>query len=61
MTKRMLDEILVSQPNGEVLSSFNKICKVFQKKIEILRAKILLAQEARDRLLTKLMSGELEV
>ena len=61
LTKRMLDEILVSQPNGEVLSSFNKICKVFQKKIEILRAKILLAQEARDRLLTKLMSGELEV
>lgn len=61
LTKRMLDEILVSQPNGEVLSSFNKICKVFQKKIEILRAKILLAQEARDRLLTKFMSGELEV
>lgn len=52
LTKRMLEEIL---------KIFNQNCELFQKKIEALKAQISLVQEARDRLLPKLMSGEIEV
>ncbi len=61
LTKRMLEEILVYEPNDKILSLFNQRCELFQKKIESLKIQITLAQEARDRLLPKLMSGELEV
>lgn len=61
LTKRMLEEILVFVPNEEVLQLFNQNCEVLQKKIEALKTQISLAQEARDRLLPKLMSGEIEV
>lgn len=61
LTKRMLEEILVFVPDEKMLELFNHNCELFQKKIEALKAQISLAQEARDRLLPKLMSGELEV
>lgn len=61
LTKRMLEEILIFNPNEEVIKLFNQYCEQFQKKIEILKAQILIAQEARDRLLPKLMNGEIEV
>lgn len=61
LTKRMLEEILVFVPDEGVLELFNQNCELFQKKIEALKAQISLAQEARDRLLPKLMSGEIEV
>ncbi|WP_304262918.1 restriction endonuclease subunit S [Phascolarctobacterium succinatutens] len=61
LTKRMLEEILVFVPDKEVLDLFNQNCELFQSKIEALKAQITLAQEARDRLLPKLMSGEIEV
>lgn len=61
LTKRMLEEILVFVPDKEVLELFNQNCELFQRKIEALKAQITLAQEARDRLLPKLMSGEIEV
>ena len=61
LTKRMLEEILVFIPNKEVLMSFNYNCEIFQKKIEILKKQIVVVQETRDRLLPKLMSGEIEV
>ena len=61
LTKRMLEEILVFVPDEEVLIRFNQNCELLQKKIEALKAQISLAQEARDRLLPKLMSGEIEV
>lgn len=61
LTKRMLEEILVFVPDKEVLELFNQNCELFQSKIEALKAHITLAQEARDRLLPKLMSGEIEV
>lgn len=61
LTKRMLEEILVFIPDEKVLELFNQNCEMFQKKIEDLKAQISLEQEARDRLLPKLMSGELEV
>jgi len=61
LTKRMLEDILVFVPDEVILKQFNQNCELFQKKIEALKAQIALAQEARDRLLPKLMSGEIEV
>ena len=61
LTKRMLEDILVFVPDEKILNLFNQNCEVFQKKIETLKAQIAFAQETRDRLLPKLMSGEIEV
>lgn len=61
LTRRMLEDILVFVPDEKVLIQFNRNCELFQKKIEVLKAQIILAQEIRDRLLPKLMSGEIEV
>lgn len=61
LTKRMLEEILVFVPDEKMLELFNQNCELLQKKIEALKAQISLAQEARERLLPKLMSGEIEV
>ncbi|MGN1334417.1 MAG: restriction endonuclease subunit S [Anaerovoracaceae bacterium] len=61
LTKRMLEEIRVFVPNKDILIRFNQNCELFQRKIEALKIQISLAQEARDRLLPKLMSGEIEV
>ncbi len=61
LTRRMLEDILVFVPDEKVLIQFNRNCELFQKKIEALKAQIILAQEIRDRLLPKLMSGEIEV
>lgn len=61
LTKKMLEDILVFVPEEEVLIQFNRNCELFQKKIEELKAQITLAQEVRERLLPKLMSGVIEV
>ena len=61
LTKRMLEEIMVYIPTGDISDKFNNICESYQQKIESLKKQITMAQEARDRLLPKLMSGELEV
>ena len=61
LTKRMLVEILVFVPTNEIKKQFNAICESYQRKIETLKSQIQFATEARDRLLPKLMSGELEV
>lgn len=61
LTKRMLEEIRVFVPDEDILIRFNQNCESFQKKIEVLKLEISLAQEACHRLLPKLMSGEIEV
>lgn len=61
LTKRMLEEIQVFVPNEDVLFQFNKKCELCQKKVEMLKKQVAFMQEARDRLLPKLMSGEIEV
>ena len=61
LTKRMLEEILVFMPDEVILKQFNLNCELLQRKIEALKTQIALAQEARDRLLPKLMSGKIEV
>ncbi len=60
LTKGMLEAILVFIPTDDILQQFNACCEAYQSKIEMLRKQNVLAQEARDRLLPKLMSGELE-
>lgn len=61
LTKRMLEEIMIYIPDGNTLKTFTKYCESYQKKIEILNKQITFAKEARDRLLPKLMNGEIEV
>lgn len=60
LTKRMLEDIAVFIPDTNTLNAFNSTCDAIQQKIECLKAQINDAQEARDRLLPKLMSGEIE-
>lgn len=61
LTKRMLEEIMIYIPDDNTFEAFTKYCESYQKKIEILKKQITSAKEARDRLLPKLMSGEIEV
>lgn len=61
LTKRMLEEIEVFIPDENILKKFTSYCEAYQKKIETLKQQIIISQEARDRLLPKLMSGEIEV
>ena len=61
LTKRMLEDITVFIPDGTTMYNFNNFCGVYQRKIEVLKQQINDAKEARDRLLPKLMSGEIEV
>ncbi|MBQ3379174.1 MAG: restriction endonuclease subunit S [Clostridia bacterium] len=61
LTKHMLEDILVYIPEDSILQAYNSNCEAIQKKIERLKEQIICSQEARDRLLPKLMSGEIEV
>lgn len=61
LTKRILEGINVFVPSEEVHTRFNICCEAYQQKIEALKKQITALQEARDRLLPRLMSGELEV
>ena len=53
------EEILI--PNVEIATKFDYLVTPIFKKVQILRDQIINAQQARDRLLPKLMSGEIEV
>ncbi len=57
----MLEDILIPIPNQEILGQYNKCNEVYQRKKEVLRKQIADAKEARDRLLPRLMSGEVEM
>ena len=48
-------------PSDKIISEYDKLFNTTQKKIETLQKECDLAVEARDRLLPKLMSGEIEV
>ena len=60
LTKGMLEHIVVCIPDEKTLEDFNNLCFAIQGKIERLKAQIDLTKEARDRLLPKLMNGEVE-
>ena len=61
LTKQMLEGIKVSIPNQEIMGRFFDYSEGYQRKIENLKQQIWIAQEARDRLLPKLMSGEITI
>ena len=61
LTKHMLEDIDVFIPDTDTLKAFNSTCDVIQTKIECLKAQIMCSKESRDRLLPKLMSGEIKV
>ena len=61
LTKPMLEDIIVYEPTERIKMLFNAFCEEKQKKIENLNQQIKLARDSRDRLLPKLISGELEM
>ena len=61
LTKGILDKIKVLIPYSNVASQFGEITKNMFNEIIELKAQNEKLQEARDRLLPKLMSGEVEV
>lgn len=48
-------------PTEEVIEQYDKIFEVYQKQMEVIQKQCDFATEARDRLLPKLMNGEIEV
>lgn len=61
LTKGMIESISIFIPTEEILIQYNQFAEFVQQKLECLKQTIKNAIEARDRLLSKLMSGELEV
>lgn len=61
ITKNELLSLSFILPNEKLIKRFNNVAISIDKKIEYLDMQIGLLTEARDRLLPKLMSGELEV
>lgn len=61
LTKGMIADIKVLVPTCEILNQYNEIAESLQRQLEVLTYQNKLLTEARDRLLPKLMSGEIEV
>ena len=61
MTVKILETMLLLIPSENVLKEFNNMAKVYFRKIAVLNKQSESLAEARDRLLPKLMSGEIEV
>ena len=61
LTKGMIADIKVLVPTCEILNQYNEIAESLQRKLEVLIYQNKLLTEARDRLLPKLMGGEIEV
>ena len=61
MTVKILDAMDILIPRQDVLERFDNIVQVYFKKIAILCKQNEQLRQARDRLLPKLMSGEIEV
>lgn len=61
LNRNTLSNITVVEPTNDLQEKFSKIGKPIFEKIRTLSLQIRLLTEARDRLLPKLMSGEIEV
>ena len=59
LTKGMIENIPLFTPTDELLAQYKHCSEAVQRKMECLKMKIKNATEARDRLLPKLMNGEL--
>lgn len=56
-----LKEVFVNVPDNATMRKYESISEPMREQILTLKKQIILLKEARDRLLPKLMSGELEV
>ena len=56
-----LKEVFVCVPNGETMLEYQAVSEPIREQILRLRRQMILLGEARDRLLPKLMNGEIEV
>ena len=61
LTKGMIDSLEIFVPTTVVVSKFNHYTEAIQSNKERIQSQIRLLTEARDRLLPKLMSGEINV
>ena len=61
LTKGMIESVTMLIPTDKLLEQYNNYSEAVQRKLECLKNTIRIAKESRDRLLPKLMSGELEV
>ena len=61
VNKSKFESISLLIPTGTLISSYNDKANPFFKNIKLLSSQIRLLTEARDRLLPKLMSGEIAV
>lgn len=61
ITIPMIKEYKVIVPSEEILLEYRKVACSIHDKIDIIKNQNTLLKEARDRLLPKLMSGEIEV
>ena len=61
LTKGMIESLDIYKPSMSIICSFNKVIEPIQGQKESLLSQIHLLTEARDRLLPKLMSGEIAV
>ena len=59
--RNKLDQVFVNVPNDEIMKSYSNIAEKTREQILHLSSQIRLLIEARDRLLPKLMSGEIAV
>ena len=60
LTKGMIESLVINEPSINVLNSFNQIVEPIRTQKEKLQTQIRLLTEARDRLLPKLMNGEIQ-
>lgn len=56
-----LKQVFVKVPSPKIMDEYKKYADIIRRQILVLGHKIILLQEARDRLLPKLMNGEMEI
>lgn len=61
LTKRMIENIDVLVPTNTILNEYNSLRRKIQQDLENIKSQLRLMTESRDRLLPKLLSGEIEV
>jgi type I restriction enzyme S subunit len=61
LTKGMIDSLEMFVPVETIVARFNQYVESIQSEKERIQSQIRLLTEARDRLLPKLMSGEIAV
>ena len=56
-----LKQVFVKVPTQDIMNKYETVADTYREQILVLTHKVILLQEARDRLLPKLMSGEIEL